>query len=431
MEKNIQVVKDTKGRTIHPVTFSDAVYMNNGTRLEDNISFCTKRSLEVGSLDRLKTNNKVTLVGAINEVLSKNYVMEYGVRFVGSNPYGYRLSSAYGLSSQVSNGLKEVNNSFDNIYPWSEIKRCNINDEGIVVAYEGEPGFTLDGSNGNVMVEIPKFYQRYVKNELENYIEYWICEEQMDDYFLNPLFKNERDGEVDKIYIGAYEASSDNNKLYSRGGFQPSIDKSLQDLKDECNNNGEGWSLTTLLHRNIIEYLFVVEHATINSQSVFKGNSEGNLLKTGTSNNLGYHSGSIYDTNASSFKYRHIENLYGNVWEFNDNCIVDSNGNLELTIGNQVVRLDNMVNMDIESSFISKYSYDKEIPFINLPIEGEATNNTYYSDIFNCKNISEENVVLSGGRLGLHNEFIGLFCTQIMSVNARDMYTGARICFKK
>ena len=36
----------------------------------------------------------------------------------------------------------------------------------IVTAYEGEPGFALDGSNGNVWVEIPKFY---IKEIIDNF----------------------------------------------------------------------------------------------------------------------------------------------------------------------------------------------------------------------------------------------------------------------
>ena len=48
------------------------------------------------------------------------------------------------------------------------MKRCNIlvNVNGAkVVTFEGETGFTLDGSNGDVFVRIPKFsVEKYVKN---------------------------------------------------------------------------------------------------------------------------------------------------------------------------------------------------------------------------------------------------------------------------
>ena len=69
MDKNIKVLKDTSNNEIYPVTFSEAIYMNNGSRLEDNIDYLKEKSLEIGTMSRLQTNNKSTLVGAINEIL--------------------------------------------------------------------------------------------------------------------------------------------------------------------------------------------------------------------------------------------------------------------------------------------------------------------------------------------------------------------------
>lgn len=83
----------------------------------------------------------------------------FGVRFEGSNPVGTRTGSAIGLTALVGVGDKIVLNDFDSKFPWSHIRRCNLSNDGQVVAYEGEPGYTADGTNGNVMVEIPKFYQ--------------------------------------------------------------------------------------------------------------------------------------------------------------------------------------------------------------------------------------------------------------------------------
>jgi hypothetical protein len=56
---------------------------------------------------------------------------------------------------------------FDNILAFGGRRRCNLADNGTVNAYYGEPGYIEDGSNGQVMVEQPKFYYKVVPLKLE------------------------------------------------------------------------------------------------------------------------------------------------------------------------------------------------------------------------------------------------------------------------
>ena len=51
---------------------------------------------------------------------------------------------------------------FDNQVPWKNIRRCNLSDAGVVNAYYGDVGYIENGSNGQVMVEITKFYYQTV-----------------------------------------------------------------------------------------------------------------------------------------------------------------------------------------------------------------------------------------------------------------------------
>ena len=278
MDKNIKVLKDTSNNEIYPVTFSEAIYMNNGSRLEDNIDYLKEKSLEIGTMSRLQTNNKSTLVGAINEILDHETNPQYGVRFEGSNPYGTRLGQAVNKVTYTALGIEDTNydfNDFDNLYPWSEIRRCLMDSNGTVYAYEGEPNFDPDTTEYDVMVEIPKFYQKYIVNEQDNYIEYWITSTLLDDYELNPAFKTQMGSELEKIYIGAYEATSDNNVLFSRANKLPGLNTFQGELRDRAERKGEGWKMIDIYERNIIEFLFVVEYATINSQSAILGNSDG------------------------------------------------------------------------------------------------------------------------------------------------------------
>lgn len=56
---------------------------------------------------------------------------------------------------------------FDNILAFGGRRKCNLSDLGVVNAYFGEPGYIEDGSNGQVMVEQPKFYYKVVPLNLE------------------------------------------------------------------------------------------------------------------------------------------------------------------------------------------------------------------------------------------------------------------------
>ena len=441
MEKNIKILKDTDKNKIYPVTFSEAIYMNDGSRLEDNIDYLKEKSLEIGTLSRLQTNNKSTLVGAINEILDHETKPQYGVRFTGSNPYGTRLGQAKNKVTYTAIGIDDINydkNDFDNLYPWSEIKRCMLNTDGTVVAYEDEPGFDENTTQYNVMVEIPKFYQKYIVNEADNYIEYWITSTQLDDYVLNPAFKTQMGTELEKIYIGCYEASSDNNVLFSRANKLPAIDAYQAELRERAERIGSGWKMIDLYERNIIEFLFVVEYATLNSQYYILGNSDGKYSRTGITNTIDIHSNATVDPNSkSAFRYRFMENLWGNVWEMIDGCYLDEKGSLYLSSyyknysdNNSYYKLPLSTNMTERTNFITKMSYNRDYPFIKIPSEVGGSNNTYYSDLLICRDLYYKNIILMGGSVSEDGMEIGLFATEYFDITKIKDYCSTRLCYK-
>ena len=240
MKKDIKVLKDpiTK-KPIHPVTFADGIYLNNGTRLEDNLRYLFSRVSVIGDLEELGTSYKRTLVGALNEVLTnKGMYTEYGVRFVDSVTDGERLGDAKGMYAHAYYGSgTRPQNDFDRAYPWSDIKRCLIGDDGTIWSYEGEPGFTLSPKFGNIFVEIPKFYQKIVSSEYNDedgdkhtILEMWISPYYKEDYVLNPAFIDNNGDELPFIYIGAYEATY-NDEIISRSGQTITGHKTLDELK--------------------------------------------------------------------------------------------------------------------------------------------------------------------------------------------------------
>ncbi len=82
----------------------------------------------------------------------------YGVEVDYANKTFARLAGAVG---------KTPGADFDSILAFGGRRRCNLADNGTVNAYYGDAGYKEDGTNGQVMVEQPKFYYKVVPLKME------------------------------------------------------------------------------------------------------------------------------------------------------------------------------------------------------------------------------------------------------------------------
>ena len=248
------------------------------------------------------------------------------------------------------------------------IKRCLLNTDGTINYFlnpsdsteklDGTAS-TLDGTDGNVMVQIPKFYFKYVKNGTTH--NYNISDLPLAGYQLHPaFFKN---GEiVDYRYIGAYDAcflddtdstyksgtnlddmtssiDTSNDLLASVSGIYPLVGVTRAEARSLASNVGTGWRQVDFWLISAIQMLYLVEYGTFNSQSVLgNGNvsvsggypaSSANQTDSphsiaGKSNSLGNAStdstsGASSATRDTAFmSYRGIENFYGNCYNWVD-----------------------------------------------------------------------------------------------------------------
>ena len=120
--------------------------------------------------------------------------------------------------------------NFNNHTVWGSITRVNLAADGTINARYGDGDYASDGSNGEVMVEIPAFYVKGEQTTTGVY-QWWISGVPMTGFEIHPAFL-QRDGRPKAyIYIGAYEASlmvgtgvHDDDvtlKLHTRSGEQP------------------------------------------------------------------------------------------------------------------------------------------------------------------------------------------------------------------
>ena len=169
-----------------------------------------------------------------------------------------RTNDAVGMNAAAKIATTSIpTNDFDKVYPWSQMKRCNINNG--VYTFEDEPGFALDGSNGNVFLHVPKlWWDRHVETD-ENEDRYEVIE------FYD--FPKKGCHEELPFDIATYTICLDeNNKAQSVSGKVPKYSYSKLNFMNRARDVGENYCV--LDYRIFfIQMLYLVEYADANSQS--------------------------------------------------------------------------------------------------------------------------------------------------------------------
>lgn len=241
----------------------------------------------------------------------------------------------------------------------SLIRRCVINNAGAVQYYldaanstlkeNGDPA-NLDGTDGQVMVEIPQLWLKY--NYANNNHTWIISKEQfngaerLDAFYKNGVWVGNR-------YLGAYEGSmwdasagggagamvpaaniTDNmyaagDKLCSYSGEFPKTNETRGEFRGMATSRGSGWRQQDYDLISAVQLLYLVEYADFNSQSMIgMGRTElaggswaadSYIGQCGKSNGDGNGTNSVAgNTNNAYMTYRGIENFFGDVWKWVD-----------------------------------------------------------------------------------------------------------------
>ena len=303
----------------------------------------------------------------------------YGVEVDFTNKIFTRLAGAENLTA---------GEMFNNIPMWGERKRCNVTNDGKVIAYYGDAGYTESGKltkaitieEGKyagtyaigtvvqVMVEQPKFYYKVVPLKLEPIADghgfhmrkarYYVSATPKEGFKLHPAFIT--DGrELEKIYLSAYEGSLfdtsasayilndeqvadfTNDILCSISNAKPASgltqNLSRTNLRKLAQNRGNGWQMSYAATVSATQLLFLIEYASFNMQThlgngvTTKTDDDATSMTeiTGATTNLGNTSGPV--TNANNFNvitYRGEENFFGNIWKWIDGININRNSTI-------------------------------------------------------------------------------------------------------
>lgn len=249
-------------------------------------------------------------------------------------------------------------------------RRCNVLDDGTIVAYYGDEGYTEDGSNGQVMVFQPAFYYKVVPLKLEKNSDsgigyhlrkanYYVSARPKTGFKLHPAFYDANGNAINYILFSADEGSmfdvsakayvndnvdesityEDGDLLCSVAGKKP-ISGFRQGIGTKSNlelmaqNRGAGWHLETSKVISANQLLMMIELAMMNMQTGIGqgvvsitgstayncssltgstadlGNATGQAVKT--INEIGGTQTAYTESGKVSVSYRGIENPWGN-----------------------------------------------------------------------------------------------------------------------
>lgn len=356
-------------------------------------------------------------IGDVNAYIGE--LKRYGVRRAlgAATAELERLGDAVGLVANADNSLTSYNtvvNNFDDIYPWSEMKNCKIASNGTVV-YEGDPDY--DTASGDWMVEIPKFYIKHT-HDGEN-VEYWVSAGGGEGY-----------DQVDKFYVGRFKTSTD---YTSEPNVLPAVSIHRRDFRTNSFAKGDGWQAMDLIHNYALRVLFQVEFAHLDSQLILgRGVISTDARKEGGRTlDLIASSGTSNGTNDDcSISYRGIEDIYGNVYEWVEGCLIMD---YQAYVCTDPTKYSDTLTDDYKpvgyfnsetNGYVQEMGFSPMYKFAEFPISVGATSATGYCDNY-YQNAGLRAPLFGGGwTAGVH---AGLFLWLLSAAPGAGSTSGSRL----
>jgi len=359
-------------------------------------------------------------------------------------------------------------------------KRCNLSDAGEVTAYYGDAGYSATGSNGQVMVEQPKFFYKFVPLNLFKVEgqEGWSCDKfriYLSDtakrgFKIHPNFTRGVPATIkDFIYSAAYtgsiyDASASTlllndeqvadfaaDKLCSISGAKPcsGVTQNLTraNTRKLANNRGSGFQITDFLSNSATQMLFLVEYASFDTQSKigigvasFTDDGTTNMaIVNGGTDNLGNESGMANGDNGKvSVTYRGEENFWGNIWSWEDGLNIEAKGlhNAFFALGNFADDTKAEPYKDVgfqlakANGYVNAIGYSEVCDFAFLATRTSGASNRPLNDYFYQNNTYNGFLVSILGGAWTYGSNAGGFCRRVYyAAGNRGRNVGGRLLF--
>lgn len=319
-------------------------------------------------------------------------------------------------------GTRSGSSPFDDYMPWKGMDEYNIVN-GVVGAKYGEAGFSR--SSNDVMVYIPEFWYKVVDNSSASKRYFYIANKATDGFKKHPGSGR---------YVGRYNTISGN---YSRTGSAPYVDMTRATARSGARNKGDKWALYDYASWCAVWLLYIVEYADWNSQSkIGMGwTTASSALPSGNTDSMTYHTGKAIAGTITSVQYRHIENPWGNVFEWIDgiNFSYGSAGTIYVCTDISKYADDTSANYTNigdkaqSNGYISATGYSSISPWSFYPTSTSGSETTYIPDYAYAS--SGWRVVCVGGDWS-HGSNAGLFLFSAGNGSSNSYSSiGARLLF--
>lgn len=263
---------------------------------------------------------------------------------------------------------------FDKFTMFGGRKRCNVADDGSIVAWYGDADYKEDGSMGQVMVYQPKFYYLVCPVEYDpidtgigyhlRKANYYVSEKPRAGFRLHPAFYDASGNEIDYFLTSAYEGSiydasasayllndeqvmnTGEDKFSSIAGARPASGSSQNltrpNIEAMAQNRGTNWHGDLIKQVSAEQMLMIIEMGMMNLQTAIaqgvvslpwttgSDTTSSYAAATGSTASLGNGTGRTEKTTTyeggvakeytvdgkTSVCWRGKENFWGNIWKF-------------------------------------------------------------------------------------------------------------------
>ena len=263
---------------------------------------------------------------------------------------------------------------FDKFTMFGGRKRCNVADDGSIVAWYGDADYKEDGSMGQVMVYQPKFYYLVCPVEYDpidtgigyhlRKANYYVSEKPRAGFRLHPAFYDASGNEIDYFLTSAYEGSiydasasayllndeqdmnTGEDKFSSIAGARPASGSSQNltrpNIEAMAQNRGTNWHGDLIKQVSAEQMLMIIEMGMMNLQTAIaqgvvslpwttgSDTASSYAAATGSTASLGNGTGRAEKTTTyeggvakeytvdgkTSVCWRGKENFWGNIWKF-------------------------------------------------------------------------------------------------------------------
>ena len=261
----------------------------------------------------------------------------------------------------------------------------------------------MDGTDGDVMVEFPKFAYK-IWNEVDessniNNLCVSVTNNQQhaeENNYKYYAFSKTTYGDRDHFYWGSFKGSiGANDTLRSIAGVAPAANRTIGAFKTCAQANGDGYTITSYFQLIAIQCLYIIKYGSLDGKTALgqgicgRSNlrtggtttfSEGRKMYYGSTNNNG--SSSNYEVaKFGHVKFAGIEDFWGNIWEWIDGMTTDANRNI-ITKWNydgdgETFTTPSGLTSD-SNGWVKKVSGTTESGFMGIQYGGSST--TYYCD---------------------------------------------------